>query len=72
MKLDDDARVVGAGIVLSARDQVTAETTRGKMIDITYQSVKGKRAQVGTAVIRRDDFVRVVPPAPTLAAPEVN
>ncbi len=72
MKLDDDSRVVGAGIVLSARDQVTAETSRGKMIDITYQSVKGKRAQVGTAVIRRDDFVRVIPPAPTLATPEVN
>jgi DNA gyrase subunit A len=72
MKLDDDARVVGAAVVLSARDSVAAETTRGKTIDITYQSVKGKRAQVGSAIIRRDGFVRVIPPAPTVAPPEVN
>lgn len=67
MKLDDDARVVGAGVVVSARDTVTAETTRGKTFDITYQSVKGKRAQVGSAIVRRDGFTRVIPPTPTIA-----
>jgi len=75
MKVDDDARVIGAGIALSARDSITVETTGGKEMDITYQSVKGKRAQTGSALVRRSGFARIVPPAPAVTAPplpEVN
>jgi DNA gyrase subunit A len=72
MKVDDDARVIGAAVVLSPRDSITVETTRGKEMEITYQSVKGKRAQIGSAIVKRDGFNRVVPPVPTLAPTEVN
>jgi DNA gyrase subunit A len=72
MKLAGDARIVGAGVVLGARDSVTAETTKGKAIEIHYKGVKGKRANVGEAIIRRDGFVRVVPAAPTIAPLEAN
>jgi DNA gyrase subunit A len=72
MKLDDDARIAGAGVALSARDSVTAETNKGKLIEIHYKGVLGKRAQVGQAVIRRDSFVRVVAPPPAIPTLETN
>jgi len=72
MKLDDDARIAGAGVALSARDSVTAETNKGKLIEIFYKGVLGKRAQVGQAVIRRDAFVRVVAPPPAIPTLETN
>jgi DNA gyrase subunit A len=71
IKLDEDARVVGAQIVLSGRDSVSAETSKGKTIDMTYRSVLGKRAQTGQRIVTRDTFARIVPqpvPVPTLEA----
>ncbi len=72
MKVDDDARVLGAVIALSPNDSIVVETTRGKEMSITYKSVLGKRAQTGTAILRRDGFARVVPQPPTIAPLEVN
>ncbi len=72
MKVDDDARVLGAIIALGANDSIVVETGKGKEHSITYRSVLGKRAQAGTAVVRRDGFARVVPQPPTLAPLEVN
>jgi DNA gyrase subunit A len=72
MKVDDDARVLGAIIALAPNDSIVAETGRGKETSITYKSVLGKRAQAGTAIVRRDGFARVVLPPPTIAPLEVN
>jgi DNA gyrase subunit A len=71
IKLDEDSRVVGAQIVLSARDSVAAETSKGKTVDMTYRSVLGKRAQSGQRIITRDTFARILAqpvPVPTLEA----
>ncbi len=72
IKLDDDAKVLGAVLALSARDTIVAETPKGKVHDITLQSVLGKRADRGTAVVRRDGFARIVPPAPQIPSLETN
>jgi DNA gyrase subunit A len=72
MKVDDDARVLGAVIALGASDAIVVETTKGKEMSITYRSVLGKRAQAGSAIVRRDGFARAVPSAPTLPPLEVN
>jgi len=72
IKVDDDAKVLGAVLALSARDVITAETPKGKTHDITLQSVLGKRADRGTAVVRRDGFARIVLPAPQSPSLETN
>lgn len=72
IKVEDDARVIGAIIALAPNDSIVVETGRGKEMSITYKSVLGKRAQAGSALIRRDGFARVVPQVPTLVPLEVN
>jgi len=41
-------------------------------MNITYKSVLGKRAQAGSAIVRRNGFAKVVPPLPTVPSLEVN
>jgi len=72
MKVDDDARVLGAIVAIAPNDSITVETGKGKEMSITYKSVLGKRAQAGSAIVRRDGFARVVPQPPTLPPLEVN
>ncbi|AKU96886.1 Topoisomerase IV subunit A [Labilithrix luteola] len=72
IKIDDDVRVLGAIVALAPNDSIVAESPKGKETSITYKSVLGKRAQAGTAIVRRDGFARVVPPAPTVPPLEVN
>ncbi|MGZ3448579.1 MAG: DNA gyrase/topoisomerase IV subunit A [Polyangiales bacterium] len=72
IKLDDNAKVLGAVIGLSARDVIVAETPKGKATEITLQSVLGKRAQAGSLLAKRDGFARIVPPAPQIPSLETN
>jgi DNA gyrase subunit A len=72
IKLDDNAKVLGAVIAISARDVIVAETPKGKPNEITLQSVLGKRAQTGTLLAKRDGFARIVPPAPQIPSLETN
>jgi DNA gyrase subunit A len=72
MKVDDDARVLGAMIALAPNDSITVETTGGKEMSITYKSVLGKRGQVGSALVKRSGFAKVVPQLPTIPPLEVN
>jgi DNA gyrase subunit A len=72
MKVDDDARVLGAVIAIGGNDNIVVETGKGREMSITYKSVLGKRAQAGSALIRRDGFARVVPQPPTIPSLEVT
>jgi DNA gyrase subunit A len=72
MKVDDDARILGAIVAVSPNDALVVETGRGREMSITYKSVLGKRAQAGSALIRRDGFARVVPQPPTVPSLEVS
>jgi DNA gyrase subunit A len=72
IKVDDDARVLGAVLALAPNDSITVETGKGKEMSITYRSVQGKRAQAGSAIVRRDGFAKVVPQLPSIAPLEVN
>lgn len=72
MKVDDDARVIGAMLALGANDSLVVETTGGKEMSITYRSVLGKRGQVGSALVKRSGFAKVVPQLPTIPPLEVN
>jgi DNA gyrase subunit A len=72
MKVDDDARVLGAVLALAPNDSIVVETTGGREMSITYKSVLGKRAQAGSALVRRSGFARVVPQAPSIPPLEVN
>ncbi len=72
MKVDDDARVLGAVIAIGGNDSIVVETGKGREMSITYKSVLGKRAQAGSALIRRDGFARVVSQPPTIPSLEVT
>ncbi len=72
MKVDDDARVLGAVIAIGGNDSIVVETGKGREMSITYKSVLGKRAQAGSALIRRDGFARMVPQPPTIPSLEVT
>jgi DNA gyrase subunit A len=72
MKVDDDARILGAIVALSPNDTIVVETGRGREMNVTYKSVLGKRAQTGHALVRRDGFARVVPQPPTIPSLEVS
>jgi DNA gyrase subunit A len=72
MKVGGDARVVGAMMALAPNDSIVVETTGGKEMSITFKSVLGKRAQAGSAIVRRSGFARVIPQLPTVPPLEVN
>ncbi len=72
IKLEDDAKVLGAVVAISSRQSIVAETPKGKTYEITLQSVLGRRAATGTAIVKRDGFARVVPPAPQIPSLEAN
>ena len=72
VKLEGDAKVVGALLAISARDTLVAETPKGKTHDITLQSVLGDRADRGQQLARRDGFARVVLPPPQIPSLEQN
>jgi len=72
MKVDEDARVIGAMIALAPNDQLVVETTGGKEMSITLKSVLGKRGQIGSALVKRSGFGKVVLPTPTVPPLEVN
>jgi DNA gyrase subunit A len=72
MKLGKDAVIVGAAITVSAGDTITAETPKGKAWEMTYREFRGHRGETGSQVLKRDGFVRIVPPAPTVPSLEAN
>ncbi len=72
IKLDEDAKVLGAVVALRALDTNTAETPKGKAHDITLQSVLGSRADRGSLIAKRDGFARVVLPLPQIPSLEQN
>ncbi|MCL2726271.1 MAG: DNA topoisomerase IV subunit A [Polyangiaceae bacterium] len=72
IKMDHDARVLGAIIAIAPNDSIVVETGKGKEMSITYRSALGKRAQAGSAIARRDGFSRIIPPLPTATPLEVN
>ena len=72
IKVHEDARVLGATVALGATDAIVVETGRGKEMSVTYRSVLGKRAQAGSALLRRDGFARVIPQPPSIPPLEVN
>ncbi|HVY46935.1 MAG TPA: DNA topoisomerase IV subunit A, partial [Minicystis sp.] len=72
IKVHEGERVVGAGLALAARDTVTIETEKGKTMDVTLQSVLGSRADRGSQLVKRDRFVRVVPPPVVAPSLEVS
>jgi DNA gyrase subunit A len=72
IKLDGDAKVVGAALALAARDSLVAQTAKGKDVEFTYRAVLGKRAQVGTPLSKRDGFVRLVAAPLTIPSLESN
>jgi DNA gyrase subunit A len=72
MKVDEDARVLGAIIAISPNDSIVVETGGGKEMTLTYKSVLGKRAQAGSAIVRRNGFARVVLQTPSVTPLEVS
>jgi DNA gyrase subunit A len=72
MKLDDDARLIGAQIAFAARDAVVAETDKGKEHSITLDRVLGARADRGQQIVKRDRFVRIAMTPVTAPSLEVT
>jgi DNA gyrase subunit A len=61
IKLDDDAKLLGAELGHNALDKITVERDSGKEVPLTLQSLEGKRADRGQAVARRGGFSKYVP-----------
>jgi len=72
MKVDEDARVIGAIIALAPNDSLVVETTGGREMSITLKSVLGKRGQIGSALVKRSGFGKTVLSTPTVPPLEVN
>ena len=72
MDVADGERLVGAVPALSPRDHITIETEKGKPKDVRLSEVLGRRANKGTAVVKRDRFTRIVPPALVVPTLEVS
>ncbi len=62
MKVEDEARVIGATIASARRDVIRILTEKEKSLDLTYQGIEGHRADKGHAIVKRDRFASVVPP----------
>ena len=61
MNVDDEERLVGVTSVLAVNERVTLETDKGKTRDVRLSEVLGRRANKGTAIVKRDRFTRIVP-----------
>jgi DNA gyrase subunit A len=61
MDVDEGERLVGAVPALSEKERVTLETEKGKPKEVRLVEVLGRRANKGTAVVKRDRFTRIVP-----------
>ncbi|MFT3769953.1 MAG: DNA topoisomerase IV subunit A [Minicystis sp.] len=72
MDVDEGERLVGATLALSEDDKVTIETEKGKPKDVRVSEVLGHRANKGTAIVKRDRFTRIVPPALVVPSLEVS
>ncbi|MFO0761057.1 MAG: DNA topoisomerase IV subunit A [Byssovorax sp.] len=62
MDVADGDRLVGAALALSDADRFTVETEKGKPREVSLREVKGARARRGEPIVKRDRFVRLVPP----------
>lgn len=70
--LQGDEKVIGAGLALSDRDTIAVETEKGKQVDISLSHVRGERNRAGEHIVKRDRFVKVIPPAATVPSLEQN
>jgi DNA gyrase subunit A len=61
MDVEEGERLVGAVPALSKNERVTLETEKGKPKEVKLAEVLGRRANKGTAIVKRDRFTRVVP-----------
>ena len=62
MKLEDDARLLGAVLATKAREGITIETQKGKTLELSRQQLEGSRGAKGTLIVKRDSFARVILP----------
>ena len=72
MDVDDGERLVGAILALSKDDRVTIETEKGKPKDVRVTEVLGRRANKGTAIVKRDRFTRIASPPLVVPSLEVS
>jgi DNA gyrase subunit A len=72
MDVEEGERLVGAALALGSHDRVTIETEKGKAKEVRLSEVLGHRANKGTAVVKRDRFTRIVPPALVVPTLEVS
>jgi DNA gyrase subunit A len=63
---------VGAGVAVGPTGAVTAETEKGKTVEIALASVRGERSMAGAQLLKRDRFVRVVAPVGTPSQTTTN
>jgi DNA gyrase subunit A len=61
MDVDEGERLVGAVPALSDKERISLETEKGKPKDVRLAEVLGRRANKGTAIVKRDRFTRIVP-----------
>ena len=67
-----NAALLIIGLTMAGALALGLRAGRGREMSITYKSVLGKRAQAGSALVRRDGFARVVPQPPTIPSLEVS
>ena len=72
MALEGEERLVGAALALGPGDRVTFETDKGKTKEVRLSEVLGRRANRGVPIVKRDRFVRLVPPPVVLPTLEVT
>jgi DNA gyrase subunit A len=72
MDVDEGERLVGAVAALSEDDKVTIETEKGTLKDVRVSHALGRRANKGTAIVKRDRFARIVPPPLVVPSLEVS
>jgi len=72
MDVADGDRLVGATLALSNSDRITVETEKGKPKDLRLEEIKGRRGNRGQAIVKRDRFVRIVPPPLVVPTLEVS
>ena len=72
MDLEEGERLVGVGLALAASDRITVETDKGKSKEVRLVEVQGRRGNKGAAIVKRDRFTRVTPPALVVPTLEVS
>jgi DNA gyrase subunit A len=72
MDVAEGDRLVGVALAQRDHDRITMETEKGTFKEAKLADVKGTRANKGTPIVKRDRFVRVVPPPPVTPTLEIN